>query len=453
MSIREPYPPPRPPPQPRPPPPPPLPPGDCNWNGGAFEKDCNESPSLPPSPPLAPPEAYPLINIVFFAAGGALVCCILLGCSYCLFRKEKRRRATLMGKAAPLVKGLDKMLEVDEDEKWRPTAPEEGSAVRRATVEGKHPEPDDFDEEAPLDLEELPPDLPRRTAGAKGRRKPSRSSSAPGPSSVEFGSALRRQSTMPVAPAESYPGGRRKSSVEEEARIDEAWAAFGGDGDGVDHLLDDVVVPPPGQSIAEQVRASAEKVAAARNEAAEKAAGAAERESAAKAAAAAKVALAAERVAAAEEKVAMAKVAAYERAASAQIAAAEKAPAPASAALDDVDVRMAAVGMALERHDSKHHHSSHRRGSHSSHHHHGERRGSRDSSSGHHHHHHGSSHGSDHHSHHGHGHERKGRHSHGHHQNGDADDLTVAPAPAGAKLKQKKKKGRKSGPTDAELEA
>ena len=220
MSIRlEPYPPPRPPPQPRPPPPP-LPPGDCNWNGGAFEKDCNESPSLPPSPPLAPPEAYPLINIIFFAAGGALVCCLLLGCSYCLFRKEKRRRATLMGKAAPLVKGLDKMLEVDEDEKWRPTAPEEGSAVRRATVEGKHPEPDDFDEEAPLDLEELPPDLPRRTAGAKGRRKPSRSSSAPGPSSVEFGSALRRQSTMPVAPAESYPGGRRKSSVEEEARID-----------------------------------------------------------------------------------------------------------------------------------------------------------------------------------------------------------------------------------------
>ena len=179
---------------------------------------------------MAPPEAYPLINIIFFAAGGALVCCLLLGCSYCLFRKEKRRRATLMGKAAPLVKGLDKMLEVDEDEKWRPTAPEEGSAVRRATVEGKHPEPDDFDEEAPLDLEELPPDLPRRTAGAKGRRKPSRSSSAPGPSSVEFGSALRRQSTMPVAPAESYPGGRRKSSVEEEARIDEAWAAFGGPG-------------------------------------------------------------------------------------------------------------------------------------------------------------------------------------------------------------------------------
>ena len=71
---------------------------------------------------MAPPEAYPLINIIFFAAGGALVCCLLLGCSYCLFRKEKRRRATLMGKAAPLVKGLDKMLEVDEDEKWRPTA-------------------------------------------------------------------------------------------------------------------------------------------------------------------------------------------------------------------------------------------------------------------------------------------------------------------------------------------
>ena len=111
-----------------------------------------------------------------------------------------------MGKAAPLVKGLDKMLEVDEDEKWRPTAPEEGSAVRRATVEGKHPEPDDFDEEAPLDLEELPPDLPRRTAGAKGRRKPSRSSSAPGPSSVEFGSALRRQRRLVAE--EVAPGGR-----------------------------------------------------------------------------------------------------------------------------------------------------------------------------------------------------------------------------------------------------
>ena len=37
---------------------------------------------------------------LFFAAGGALGCCLLLGCSYCLFRKEKRRRATLMGKAA-----------------------------------------------------------------------------------------------------------------------------------------------------------------------------------------------------------------------------------------------------------------------------------------------------------------------------------------------------------------